>query len=544
MRNNQPVTTQEFVIPNDVFIYSRTNLKGVITEVNDAFADISGYLPEEMIGQPHNMIRHPDMPASAFSDMWGTLKAGKPWKGLVKNRRKNGDFYWVLANASPVREKGVVVGFQSVRSRPEREQVAAAEAAYQQIRSGSKSIRIQDGRIVKNRSPWQEQLISHESRLYGFITLAMLTEVTGVITDQGWLSFLLPVHDSMSALLLILSVYMLGYYLPKSFRRLKNIRDHLEKTLSSGDLTSSLVPEQSDLIDSISGRLDTQLSAMRATIQIIADSSREVVATTETLKGSVVTLADSAAHQSETTSAAAAGVEEITISIGEVAHHAQNTKVVAEEARRRAVEGASLSETATQTINTLSETVAHSAETVEQLGTRTEEVGRIASVIKDIADQTNLLALNAAIEAARAGEQGRGFAVVADEVRKLAERTAKATQEIDQMIARIQGDTDSAVSGMRSSADQVGESVQLVQRAQDTLRIINEEMVKTLDMVSEITHSSSEQSSAMHVMAQSVEQVAILTEENLKIVHSTDEASLTLQSSIDKMSKAVMQYKV
>ena len=103
MRNNQPVTHSEAILPEGAFIYSRTDLKGVITEVNKAFADISGFEPAEMIGQPHNMIRHPDMPVQAFADMWQNLKAGRPWKGVVKNRRKDGGFYWVVANASPVR---------------------------------------------------------------------------------------------------------------------------------------------------------------------------------------------------------------------------------------------------------------------------------------------------------------------------------------------------------------------------------------------------------------------------------------------------------
>ena len=108
-----------------------------------------------MIGQPHNMVRHPDMPAEAFEDMWRDLKAGLPWRGLVKNRRSDGGFYWVVANASPVREHGQVVGFQSVRSRPSRDDVRAAEDAYRRIREGDRSIRIAHGRVVPaHRSPW------------------------------------------------------------------------------------------------------------------------------------------------------------------------------------------------------------------------------------------------------------------------------------------------------------------------------------------------------------------------------------------------------
>jgi len=123
MRNNQPVTQQETIIPDGVFIYSRTDLKGQITEANRAFADISGYTQDEMVGQPHNMIRHPDMPKEAFADMWRSLKAGRPWQGVVKNRRKDGGFYWVIANVSPVRENGQIVGYQSLRNRPARAQI-------------------------------------------------------------------------------------------------------------------------------------------------------------------------------------------------------------------------------------------------------------------------------------------------------------------------------------------------------------------------------------------------------------------------------------
>lgn len=137
MRINQPVTQVETLLPEGQFIYSRTDLKGIIVEANQAFADISGYIREEMIGQPHNLVRHPDMPPAAFADMWQDLKAGRPWRGLVKNRRKDGGFYWVVANASPVRENGRVVGYQSVRTRPSRDEVQAAEAAYRRLREGT-----------------------------------------------------------------------------------------------------------------------------------------------------------------------------------------------------------------------------------------------------------------------------------------------------------------------------------------------------------------------------------------------------------------------
>lgn len=143
MRNNQPVSNVEVEPDEHTLIASKTDLKGLITYVNKAFVDISGFSEAELIGQPHNILRHPDMPAEAFADMWRDLMDGRPWTGVVKNRCKNGDYYWVLANVTPLRENGTVVGFMSVRRKASRQQIAAADAAYAQIRekrAGGKEI--------------------------------------------------------------------------------------------------------------------------------------------------------------------------------------------------------------------------------------------------------------------------------------------------------------------------------------------------------------------------------------------------------------------
>ncbi|HET6786809.1 MAG TPA: PAS domain-containing protein, partial [Aquabacterium sp.] len=127
MRNNQPVTTREHELADGVTLMSTTDLSSRVTYANAAFIQISGYTREELIGQPHNLVRHPDMPPEAFADMWRTLKGGESWTALVKNRCKNGDFYWVRANVTPVRRDGQITGYMSVRTRPSREEVAQAE---------------------------------------------------------------------------------------------------------------------------------------------------------------------------------------------------------------------------------------------------------------------------------------------------------------------------------------------------------------------------------------------------------------------------------
>jgi aerotaxis receptor len=187
MRKNFPVTNVETKVREDQYLISKTDTKGRITYANPAFVEISGFTREELIGKPHNLIRHPDMPPEAFKDLWDTLHAGKPWLGLVKNRRKDGGFYWVLANAAPIVEQGQVTGYASVRVKPTDEQIEEAEAFYQAINDGDAGgYTVKHGQRV--RTGWR-RLINVvalpfgpglQSSLLRMATLALTT--TGVAT--------------------------------------------------------------------------------------------------------------------------------------------------------------------------------------------------------------------------------------------------------------------------------------------------------------------------------------------------------------------------
>jgi aerotaxis receptor len=274
----------------------------------------------------------------------------------------------------------------------------------------------------------------------------------------------------------------------------------------------------------------------------MSDTAQQVHRAADEVGQRIASVNESARVQSDATASAAAGIEQITVSIGEVANHAAATQQVATTAAEVSEKGVALSEKACTTILSLSETVKSSAAQVELLGEQAEEISRITGVIRGIADQTNLLALNAAIEAARAGEQGRGFAVVADEVRKLAESTGQATQEISKMIQSIQDETNKAVEGMRSGAVQVDNGVALVQGVQQSLQEINAQMVNTTRMVGDISHSTQEQQQAMTSMAQNVERVAAMTEQNMTTVDQTNATVAMLNDVVNRMKKAVAQY--
>jgi len=178
MKSNIPVTDVEYILADNDSIVSKTDLRGTITYINDDFVRISGFTQQELINTPHSIVRHPDMPPEAFADLWKSLKAGRPWTGMVKNRCKNGDYYWVMANVTPIHENNQLVGYMSVRSKPDYAQVKAADDAYRLFRAGKAGrLKIQDGKIV--RSSLLESLklfknITIKTRLICIISLLSL----------------------------------------------------------------------------------------------------------------------------------------------------------------------------------------------------------------------------------------------------------------------------------------------------------------------------------------------------------------------------------
>ncbi|MGE5385350.1 MAG: methyl-accepting chemotaxis protein [Betaproteobacteria bacterium] len=544
MKKNLPVTNVETLLPVGEFIYSRTDLRGVIVEANEAFCKVSAFQRDEMIGQSHNIVRHPDMPEEAFADLWEDIKAGRPWRGVVKNRRKDGGYYWVVANVSPVREGGKVVGYQSVRSRPTPAEISAAETAYTRIREGDRTLRVEQGRVVRRRPAWLNAMLSLPAQMTMAGAALVIASALSLVSTWAGSPLLDNIQAVVSRLVLLYGLYFLFFVAPRAAGDLHKLADWLETTLVSGNLSHRFDVSRRDVLGMIGRRADKFVSMVQATVQGMADVASQVDTATREVGRGVDTVKISASKQSEATSSAAAAVEQVTVSIGEVAEHARSTQKVAEKAGVLSQEGAALSAKATATILSLADSVKSSASQVQTLGDRSGEISRIVGVIKEIADQTNLLALNAAIEAARAGEQGRGFAVVADEVRKLAERTSGATQEISSMITAIQNETQAAVVGMRAGAEQVEQGVQLVHEAEQALLSIKEQMGNTEQMVSDISHASTEQQNAMTELAQNVEQVAGMTEQNVAVVVQTETLAAELRQVVDRMRKSVQQFSV
>jgi len=272
MKINLPVNDVESILPEGEFIYSRTDLKGVIVEANEAFARISGFTPEEMVGKAHNLVRHPDMPPEAFDDLWRDIKLGRPWRGIVKNRRKDGGFYWVVANVSPVREDGQVVGYQSVRSRPSREDIAAAEAAYRRVRAGDKSIRIEHGRVVRNRSALVSALGSLRAQML-LAGLAGLLPALLLLGQAGGLAVPAAAGAAVAAACGLYALFFLAVCGPRLMRDLEATSGWLERILRNGDLSERFSPARADVVGAVARKADKFVSSVQAMLQGAARSA-------------------------------------------------------------------------------------------------------------------------------------------------------------------------------------------------------------------------------------------------------------------------------
>jgi aerotaxis receptor len=517
MRSNMPVTNVEYVLKDTETVVSKTDLHGNITYVNQDFVNISGFSEAELLGAPQNIVRHPDMPVEAFADFWDTIKSGKAWTGLVKNRCKNGDHYWVEANAAPIIENRQVVGYTSIRTKPSREQVQAAEGAYRAIKAGDKGLKVEEGNVVRC-APYQFCNFLKTYSLKAVLGLAAAS-MAGLFVVIGILAWMATNEANQQFTGWLMAIAAMGipmagvfaFFLSRAVvTPLENARHDIAR-LGAGDLTGRIkAVGASELVGLMQSLRILQINLKMLVGQIQQSTEIVNLGASEIATGNA-DLSGRTESQASSLEETASSMEELTSTVkqnAEQTHHA--SKLVLSTAEI-AINGG---EVVGKVINTMG-----------SIKDSSRKIADIIGVIDGIAFQTNILALNAAVEAARAGEQGRGFAVVASEVRNLAQRSASAAKEIKILIS--------------DSVEQVELGRKLVDEAGEAMDDIVTSVQLVADIISGTAAASQEQSAGIEQVNQAVGQMDEITQQNAALVEQAAAAAESLQEQASKLTELV-----
>lgn len=502
MSSHLYVTQQNTPLDDDTTLMSTTDLHSYITHANDTFVTVSGYSLNELLAQPHNLVRHPDMPKAAFADMWYTLKQGEPWSGIVKNRCKNGDHYWVRANAVPMVREGQVTGYMSIRTRATEEEIAAVEPLYQALNENRCARRIHKGLVV--RKGWLGKLPSLPLRwrVRGVMTLLFVMVAAGLYASDA------------SALAYLMSALALGagtaIFEGQIVRPIENVAKQALK-VATGERNSVTHLNRSDELG-LTLRAVGQLGLMCR--WLINDVSSQV----SSVRNGSETLAKGNDDLNKHTRQTVDNVQQTVATMNQMAASVKQNSETASAADKLSSAACSAATQGGEAMDTV-------IKTMDDIANSTQRIGTITTLINDIAFQTNILALNAAVEAARAGEQGKGFAVVAGEVRHLASRSASAANDIRKLID--------------ASADKVQSGSQQVHAAGRTIDDIVSQVQNVTQLIAQISHATSEQADGLSSLTRAVDELNHITQKNAELVEESAQVSAMVKHRASRLEDAV-----
>ncbi|MFQ1061559.1 methyl-accepting chemotaxis protein [Bordetella trematum] len=527
MRVNLPIYDVETRLRDDQYLISRTDTKGRIVYANPAFVEVSGFERDELMGKAHNIVRHPDMPSQAFEDFWNTLQAGRSWLGVVKNRRKDGGYYWVLANATPIFEDGEVVAYSSVRVRASDEQIEQAEELYAQLRENrARGWRLKGGQPVY--AGWRRLLRMTVAPLRRGVRGRMLRSalISGGLFGglAGWLlyenwSALSPLQAGLGAGAAALGVLAI---LVAQWRAARGVLDPIQEAadmarqVAAGNLTTRMFFDSHDEVGSLAFSLDVMRKSL---IGIASDVHAGIAGTARAameIEQGNQSLSQRTEDQMASLQNTAASMQEMTSTVRQNADHARQAN--------------SLAATSMQVARRGGEVVDQVVHTMHGISDSSRRIADIVTIIEGIAFQTNILALNAAVEAARAGESGKGFAVVAGEVRSLAQKSAQAAREIKDLI--------------EDSVQRVTEGSSQAERAGATMQEIVEAVQRVTDIIGEISVASQQQASGIEQIDQAVSEMDGMTVQNSSLVQELGAAVAQLGGQSATLHETIQVFRL